>query len=361
VLVGLHEASNKVHAVLTEGKDGIGNIDPQSQNFWEVSVGESVSGTPLTMRHVDGKGERNSQIPLSEAVGDQVWIRGDAVVGPSTHPSNMLQIECGVVDQEECHVLGDPLPLEVNCLNGPIGPQIANWNPFLDVEDQEESGEDSRPGFVGEFKEQTGGVQLDIEENSRKGDVEGNRVNEVERLSQLTESSSGTTQERDIVMGKKASKKGPHLTRSTHPLVGIPKFQQLAMAVNGVGRRRKDPMKSNSKEGDHSRTVLRPQTLSIADGCAETPPIDLQVLLPVPAFGLNKLFDCDGRAVSDSLLVSGGGDAQKKEEAKILIEIQKEVGFTFEMGEDELQSKLVELDDVDRAKNVVREQVNGYQ
>jgi hypothetical protein len=50
----------------------------------------------------------------------------------------------------------------------------------------------------------------------------------------------------------------------------------------------------------------------------------------------------------------------KEDEAVLLIGIQKEVGFNFEVGDVELQSKLVELDNFDREKNVELVQERGY-
>jgi hypothetical protein len=37
------------------------------------------------------------------------------------------------------------------------------------------------------------------------------------------------------------------------------------------------------------------------------------------------------------------------------------VGFTFENGEEEIQSKLIELEKIDYEKKIVREQKRGYQ
>lgn len=41
--------------------------------------------------------------------------------------------------------------------------------------------------------------------------------------------------------------------------------------------------------------------------------------------------------------------------------IQKEVGFSFQAGDEEIHSKLVELDNVDREKNVELVQERGTQ
>ncbi|MCI54407.1 hypothetical protein A2U01_0075657, partial [Trifolium medium] len=73
--------------------------------------------------------------------------------------------------------------------------------------------------------------------------------------------------------------------------------------------------------------------------------------------GIDHLVDVDGEFVPDSLPDFEGEDARKEGEAKILLGIQKEVGFTFAIDDVEIQNKLVELENIDREKNDVREQV----
>ncbi|MCI71654.1 hypothetical protein A2U01_0092917, partial [Trifolium medium] len=51
-----------------------------------------------------------------------------------------------------------------------------------------------------------------------------------------------------------------------------------------------------------------------------------------------------------------GGNVRLEEEALQLLGIQKEVGFTFEGSENEMQSRLVELVRNDRDKNFEKEQ-----
>jgi hypothetical protein len=73
------------------------------------------------------------------------------------------------------------------------------------------------------------------------------------------------------------------------------------------------------------------------------------------------VLDLDGASAQDSTSDRGGVAAAREEEANILIDIQQEVGFTFECGEEEIQSKLVELEKIDFEKKIVREQGRGYQ
>jgi hypothetical protein len=65
--------------------------------------------------------------------------------------------------------------------------------------------------------------------------------------------------------------------------------------------------------------------------------------------------------VPDSNSVTEEGYFRKEEEAAVLMGIQKQVSFTFEMEDREIQSKLVELETIDRVKNSERERRNGYQ
>jgi hypothetical protein len=133
------------------------------------------------------------------------------------------------------------------------------------------------------------------------------------------------------------------------------------MAVNTAGRKRKEANKSNNiQEGivvipPHSLTT---PLISIDEGDEAS---NVQVMNPVPPSGLKHLIDSEGEAVSESVHGSLGEVAQKEVDAKKLISIQRKVGFTFDIEEEELQSRLVELDEVDRVKNVERVQDMGHQ
>jgi hypothetical protein len=83
---------------------------------------------------------------------------------------------------------------------------------------------------------------------------------------------------------------------------------------------------------------------------------DLHVVLPMPSSGIHLLLNNEGESVNESISESGEDVGRLDEEANSLIAIQKEVGFTFENGEEEIQSKLVELEKLDLKKKIVREQ-----
>jgi hypothetical protein len=80
----------------------------------------------------------------------------------------------------------------------------------------------------------------------------------------------------------------------------------------------------------------------------------------LPASGMNLIINDDGESVPESISDFEDSVARKKEEVNILIDIQKEAGFTFEAGEDEIQSKLLDLEKIDCNKMVEREQGGGY-
>jgi hypothetical protein len=134
-----------------------------------------------------------------------------------------------------------------------------------------------------------------------------------------------------------------------------------------AGRRRKEQIRKKSKnggsvnEGGQLCEINLPQALPLPIDVEEPPAINLEVVLPLPGSGINHLLDSDGASAQDSTSDRGGVAAAREEEAKILIDIQHEVGFTFENGEEEIQSKLVELEKIDFEKKIVREQGRGYQ
>jgi hypothetical protein len=68
--------------------------------------------------------------------------------------------------------------------------------------------------------------------------------------------------------------------------------------------------------------------------------------------GLQYLTDGEGGFIPETNFEGDGNVVSKEDEAKILVVIQKEVGFNFEANDEEIQSKLVELDNNDRMKNV---------
>jgi hypothetical protein len=75
--------------------------------------------------------------------------------------------------------------------------------------------------------------------------------------------------------------------------------------------------------------------------------------------GLNQIFATEGGFVPEEGSEEEGDMVSK--EASTLMRIQKEVGFSFEGGEEEIQSKLVELEKKDKEKHVDLVQERGDQ
>jgi hypothetical protein len=138
--------------------------------------------------------------------------------------------------------------------------------------------------------------------------------------------------------------------------LGVPKFRQLATALTTVGKRRKEDNCCNHSEAEIPTVPLQPLLTLSTPNVAETQDFDLHVVLPMPSSGIHLLLNNDGVSVDESISESGEEVDRKKEEANTLIAFQKEVGFTFENGEEEIQSKLVELENHDLKKKIVREQ-----
>jgi hypothetical protein len=89
------------------------------------------------------------------------------------------------------------------------------------------------------------------------------------------------------------------------------------------------------------------------EGGEVSPGIDLHVELPFLDSGLNHVLDNGGEFVPESNPEEAANGITKEEEARMLIGIQKKVGFYFDVGDDELQSKLIELENSDRGTKVV--------
>ncbi|MCI42648.1 hypothetical protein A2U01_0063885, partial [Trifolium medium] len=94
------------------------------------------------------------------------------------------------------------------------------------------------------------------------------------------------------------------------------------------GRRSEDA----TVEGDNPQSRNQVQRIEEPDG------INLHVVLPSPASGINLVIDNDGDALPEGGPNVDVDNIRKEGEAKILIGIQKEVGFTFDVDEGEIQS-----------------------
>ncbi|MCI30140.1 hypothetical protein A2U01_0051349, partial [Trifolium medium] len=148
--------------------------------------------------------------------------------------------------------------------------------------------------------------------------------------------------------------------------VGLPLCHKLAMSLKSSGKRKKDA--NTAKDGSKNRHSVgrscsgpqHPEPTS-CQRSVEQPGNDLQVALPMPPTGINHLVDDDGDFVPASCSATEGVIVTKEEEAKILLGIQKEVGFTFDASDVEIQSKLVVLEYNDKANNVERVHTNSDQ
>jgi hypothetical protein len=157
------------------------------------------------------------------------------------------------------------------------------------------------------------------------------------------------------------SKKTMNNSRPPIPPIGTPKFRQIAMALESSGRRRKDGRPSNLNTPSQASILSTPEVHTDSQRPPQYTDFNIEVVLPFHGSDINDLVDDDGLVVPDSISATEETRFQQEEEAAILMGIQKEVGFTFEVEDAEIQSKLVELERSDRAQNIQREQGRGYQ
>jgi hypothetical protein len=336
-LLGLQEVDKRNQTVIVAGdKGGVENIDSQSQNYIPRNVGEIMSDAPVEEEHVAEEGESNPQIPICEVAVDVREIRGEEV-GAAVTFTNLKRQACEVL------VSGSDSIQEDQCV-GPGGPE---------VEVQNSEAVDSHPIC----SKNNGGVQEVQDLAEGVADVEGGGI---VRLSQLSESSSEPSQSLGGQNCHRNSKKGSnHGGRPIPPMLGIPKFRQLELTLKAAGRKRKEGNKELNEVNVLSSGSVQAESVMapISEGEA-SPGIDLHVELPFIDSGLNCVVDSGGGFVPDSNLEEEVNVITKEEEARILIGLQKEVGFNFEVGDDEVQRKLVELEDSDRGRNVELVQAN---
>ncbi|KAK2406699.1 zinc finger CCCH domain-containing protein [Trifolium repens] len=343
-LLGLQEVGKRQTVAVAGDKEGIGNIDPQSQYFMDGNVGVIESEAPIDVGHVEEEGEDTTQIPSDVILANGNYLRGSDV-GPEGELSN-TRIQDG--ESSPSHVSDSNQLLENNAV-GPIGPSVSNWNPFLDEEDQED--EALSPNPVNNFQIDKEGV-LRIEEVPLVGaDVDGGVGNDNMRLSQLSESSD-SSQEMGGLIKKRSLKKGHNNSaRPCPPMLGVPKFRQLELTLKATGKRRKEGGRSCSNSDDTQPNLIHDMANQFPQqGGEQHTGIELHVELPFCNSGLNHLLDNDGGFVPELSLENEVNDVIKNKEVKTLIAIQKEVGFNFEATEEEVQEKLVELDNFDREK-----------
>jgi hypothetical protein len=155
------------------------------------------------------------------------------------------------------------------------------------------------------------------------------------------------------------------------PMVGAPLSRQIALKSMPPGRRRKagDGGKKGSLKGQSIEAIPQQQQLqplvcpsvSLPLTGANSADFELQVVLPFPGSGINHLADGDGGLSTDVARGVEGGRLPEVMEAAVLMGIQKEVGFNFDGGDEDVQRRLVQLEKKDREVNGERVQALSYQ
>jgi hypothetical protein len=360
MLAGIPMEATANNSAMACSKGENRNIDLQGQNFIDMTGAAFVSVEPLVARHVVEEGEFCKQILHSERVGEMNEVRGG--VGSGVENSNVVKFACDLSANKEQACGTARVGVKetgANNLSGPGGSNAGQWNPFVDCEDLGVGFGD--PAHLAE----TNDLRRVVQDNHMGvfcvDDVDGGGVNGVERSSQLSEASFFEVQEGDKLLKKRRRRRttgGPH-NSSRHPpnMMGVPKFRQLELTLKNAGRRRKEDPKGRSSECDLLSQDRQSQNHDSARGLGITPSSAVEATVPIPGSGIAHLLDIDGDPVPDSV----GAGVSKDAEALVLMGIQKEVGFTFEAGDDEIQSKLVELANKDGDRNVEWEQGRGYQ
>jgi hypothetical protein len=325
---------------VAEPSMGVRQIDLESQNNISRNVLESLSGVPVDGGQVGEEGEFLDQSPRSEAGVGMSEVRGEGV-GPGEEVANTLLSDGALLAD---HVRVDPTLVEVDEKSGPNGPD-PGVNMDLGLEDQEERVLDPTlvNGHLADID-----VMKDVEVMG-VDDVAAEGGNNIMRTSQISESSSDSTQSNGGLALIKKSKKGPNNKpcRPAPPMVGIPKFRQLELVLKAaVGRCNKHGGASHSRAGDPSIQEIQ------AESVQEVVEEEQQVKTARLGSGLQYLMDGEWGFIPETNSEGDGNAVSKEDEAKILVVIQKEVGFNFEANDEEIQSKLVELDNNDRMKNV---------
>jgi hypothetical protein len=225
---------------------GVRQIDLESQNNILRNVGESLSELPLDGGQVGEEGEILEQSPSSEAGVGMREVEGEGV-GPGVEDANTLQSDGALLAD---HVWVDPMLVEVDEKSGPIGPD-PGVNSGLGLEDQEERELD--PILANGHLADT--IVINDVEDIGVDDVAAEGGNNTMRISQISESSTDSTQSNGGLALIKKSKKGPNNKpgRPAPPMIGIPKFRHLELVPKAaVGRWNKHGSATHSRAGDFS-------------------------------------------------------------------------------------------------------------
>jgi hypothetical protein len=141
------------------------------------------------------------------------------------------------------------------------------------------------------------------------------------------------------------------------PLIGVQTFRKLQLTLMAAARKKKDGGSSTSGIGDPPSAAIQSELVTPAPQVAAA---GSQDMIHAPISGLNYVIDNEGGFLPDSNPEEGDDAVPKELEAEILMGVQKQIGFNYEVGDDVIQHKLMELDSFDKEKNVELVQERGY-
>jgi hypothetical protein len=340
---------------------GMGKDNFPCQNNCEASIGVREDVEQVMVGQVEGLGvDTGMEIPRTE---------GDEVLGCSMDLVTVVRCTPGyegdVLGSEEREagmggLNSNIVQVDSSGADTQIAAPAVNWNPFVDLCGDSALGlRDAGPvtvlspdGIMKEACETEGGFIRDLSNECGGAQLE---------LSNLSGSSQDVRSDGVIPIINKTHKKSKH-SKPPLPLVGAPLSMRIALSERPASRRKKgEGAKKGSTKGQRLGDVDRPPILasSVSQEVVEQA-FDLEVVLPFPGSGLNLLLNqMEGQSHTD--VVGLGEDrVSEGEEVVKLLGIQKEVGFSFENNEAEVQNRLVDLEKVDRANNVLRVSEDGF-
>ncbi|MCH79505.1 hypothetical protein A2U01_0000255 [Trifolium medium] len=333
-------------AAVLGSKDGVDAGFLPRKDPLVVMVKEKVSGVHTLSSLVGTEEGESPLIPSNVEKGELLEGRGNICsVGPTACQISKGEGDVDGVGQDEREVVLDSLEVVKDhvFLGDAFGCVDVYKRQALSsaCEDQHNGIQNSNPG-IGETRDLGAGFL--IEEGGAQGVVVTSDV------SSSSHDVSKQTQKSHKI--RRCVRKTQSYYRPLIPLPGSSLFRKIALSRKAAGKRR--------MEGGPSKEMGSSQPSSTALREEEQPEIGLQDAIPIPNSGINFLFDNEGEVVPDSISATEDGLLRKEEEACFLMGIQKEVGFTFEAEESEIQSRLVELERNDRKKNIVLEQSDSF-
>ncbi|WJX52428.1 hypothetical protein P8452_38544 [Trifolium repens] len=337
-----------------------------------VSIGEREEGGLVMVGQVEGLGESGLEIPRTEGVE----VLGCSMdMGTMVNCTPGLEVDVSVLEEREV-AGGGVISNMLQVAEDGTAPNLVdpdnnnNWNPFVDPCDG--------PGLdlcVCQPNVTADPVGLELEARELEGGflhddsfVEGEAQLQLSNLSTPSrETRSGGFCPNIIKASKKALSKH---SKPPLPLIGAPLSMRIAMSDRPVGRRKKgESSKKGALKGQCSVVGGQPSlpagnSYQVPAGTSfqagESPAFELAVVLPFQGSGLNLLLNPNEGLPRLNRVVSEDGRVSEVEEAAMLLGIQKKVGFTFDDNETEIHGRLVELEKMDRATNVVRVSEDGF-